>query len=383
MVHELGDLLFAATNVARLANVDPELALRAAAARFRERVETAERLAAEAGEDWAGARSRGAGRLVPAGEGGAAGRVGPGAWVPRRTAGIRGAGLSPAPDRPSAQLAPLDRCLGPFQADELRSCRRRSTLRRRRGPSVSRTPSVGHAAARPARRRPRTSNPPGRRRRRGSALRAAAGRFRDRVETAERLAAEAGADWAGLGLEASGRLVPAGEGRPRSAERALGCDRERGPSAEYPAPNDDRHRLSHRARDPRLAGQSDRRGRCPARVRRIRAGGGAVGRVHRRARGRRAARRRPGALRRQGRAAGRGSRQLGDRVLARRHRCHRPAPGRRHPGRARRVRQQGQSGRERDPGGIARDGEGRRRRRRAWRSTATSAAPAPMCCRCR
>jgi len=54
VVHELGDLLFAATNVARLANVDPELALRAAAARFRDRVETAERLAADAGEDWAG-----------------------------------------------------------------------------------------------------------------------------------------------------------------------------------------------------------------------------------------------------------------------------------------------------------------------------------------
>jgi MazG family protein len=54
VLHELGDLLFAATNVARLANVDPELALRAAAGRFRDRVETAERLAADAGEDWAG-----------------------------------------------------------------------------------------------------------------------------------------------------------------------------------------------------------------------------------------------------------------------------------------------------------------------------------------
>jgi MazG family protein len=54
VVHELGDLLFATTNVARLANVDPELALRAAARRFRERVETAERLAREAGEDWTG-----------------------------------------------------------------------------------------------------------------------------------------------------------------------------------------------------------------------------------------------------------------------------------------------------------------------------------------
>jgi MazG family protein len=52
--HEVGDLMFAAVNVARLVNVDPELALRAAADRFRERVETAERLAAEAGETWTG-----------------------------------------------------------------------------------------------------------------------------------------------------------------------------------------------------------------------------------------------------------------------------------------------------------------------------------------
>ena len=41
VVHELGDLLFAAVNVARLAGVDPELALRAAADRFRGRVESA------------------------------------------------------------------------------------------------------------------------------------------------------------------------------------------------------------------------------------------------------------------------------------------------------------------------------------------------------
>ena len=52
VVAETGDLLFAAVNVARLANVDPELALRAAAGRFRSRVEEAERLAAKAGETW-------------------------------------------------------------------------------------------------------------------------------------------------------------------------------------------------------------------------------------------------------------------------------------------------------------------------------------------
>src|SRR5205823_14450505 len=49
---ELGDLLFAAVNVARRLNVDPELALRAASDRFRARVERAERLAADAGERW-------------------------------------------------------------------------------------------------------------------------------------------------------------------------------------------------------------------------------------------------------------------------------------------------------------------------------------------
>src|SRR5205823_7613736 len=53
VVHELGDLLFAGVNVARLAGVDPELALRAASARFRERVEGAEQLARAAGVDFA------------------------------------------------------------------------------------------------------------------------------------------------------------------------------------------------------------------------------------------------------------------------------------------------------------------------------------------
>jgi MazG family protein len=49
---ELGDVLFAAVNVARRLNVDPELELRAATRRFRSRVEEAERLAAAAGKDW-------------------------------------------------------------------------------------------------------------------------------------------------------------------------------------------------------------------------------------------------------------------------------------------------------------------------------------------
>jgi MazG family protein len=50
--HEAGDVLFAAVNVARKLKVDPELALRAASDRFRDRVEAAAALAARAGADW-------------------------------------------------------------------------------------------------------------------------------------------------------------------------------------------------------------------------------------------------------------------------------------------------------------------------------------------
>ncbi len=46
---ELGDVLFAAVNVARRVNVDPELALRTMARRFQDRVERAEQLAAREG----------------------------------------------------------------------------------------------------------------------------------------------------------------------------------------------------------------------------------------------------------------------------------------------------------------------------------------------
>jgi len=49
---ELGDVLFAAVNVARKLDADPELELRLAARRFRDRVTTAEALAAEQGENW-------------------------------------------------------------------------------------------------------------------------------------------------------------------------------------------------------------------------------------------------------------------------------------------------------------------------------------------
>jgi MazG family protein len=49
---ELGDVLFAAVNVARRANVDPELALRAMSERFVARVERAEQLAGSEGKRW-------------------------------------------------------------------------------------------------------------------------------------------------------------------------------------------------------------------------------------------------------------------------------------------------------------------------------------------
>ena len=49
---ELGDVLFAAVNVARRLDVDPELELRRASERFRRRVEVAEELARANGDDW-------------------------------------------------------------------------------------------------------------------------------------------------------------------------------------------------------------------------------------------------------------------------------------------------------------------------------------------
>jgi MazG family protein len=49
---ELGDVLFAAVNVARRLEVDPELELRRASQRFRRRVEMAEAFAAADGKDW-------------------------------------------------------------------------------------------------------------------------------------------------------------------------------------------------------------------------------------------------------------------------------------------------------------------------------------------
>lgn len=53
-IHELGDVLFACVAVARRLKIDPEIAVRQAAQRFRERVERAEQLAADAGSKWSG-----------------------------------------------------------------------------------------------------------------------------------------------------------------------------------------------------------------------------------------------------------------------------------------------------------------------------------------
>ncbi len=54
VLEEVGDVLFAAVNVARRLNVDPELALRSTTRRFVDRVERAERLAAGEGKQFAG-----------------------------------------------------------------------------------------------------------------------------------------------------------------------------------------------------------------------------------------------------------------------------------------------------------------------------------------
>lgn len=52
VVDEVGDVLFTVVNLARLVNVDPELALRRTTQKFRARIERAVELAAARGEDW-------------------------------------------------------------------------------------------------------------------------------------------------------------------------------------------------------------------------------------------------------------------------------------------------------------------------------------------
>ena len=62
--HEVGDVLFAAVNVARKLKVDPELALRAAADRFRGRVEAAEAPRVAGGRGLERSATRAAARLL-------------------------------------------------------------------------------------------------------------------------------------------------------------------------------------------------------------------------------------------------------------------------------------------------------------------------------
>lgn len=52
--HEIGDMLFAVVNLARKLRVDPELSLRSASLRFKDRVEQAQELAAAEGHDFSG-----------------------------------------------------------------------------------------------------------------------------------------------------------------------------------------------------------------------------------------------------------------------------------------------------------------------------------------
>ena len=67
---EMGDVLFAAVNVARRLNVDPELALRAMSRRFVERVERAERFAADEGKAFTALGAAGARPLLRSRQGG-------------------------------------------------------------------------------------------------------------------------------------------------------------------------------------------------------------------------------------------------------------------------------------------------------------------------
>ena len=120
-----------------------------------------------------------------------------------------------------------------------------------------------------------------------------------------------------------------------------------------PVAADDNHRAHRRARDPRFARQSDARGRRRPRLRRGWSRGRPVGRLNGRPRGSRAARRRKGPLRRQRRSPGRRQRPRHDCPGADRPGRSRAGPGRPADDRPRRHAQQGQAGRERDPGRVA------------------------------
>ena len=122
--------------------------------------------------------------------------------------------------------------------------------------------------------------------------------------------------------------------------------------------------------DPRQPRQPHRRGRHHARIRRVRPRRRSLGRVHGRARGRRAARRRRG-LRRQGRADGGRQRQRRDRRRGPRPRRRRPESPRPRADRSRRHREQGAARRQRHPRRL--DG----RRARAGRRVPAAALALP------
>ncbi len=96
---ELGDTLFAVVNVARRLNVDPELELRRATARFRHRIERAEELAAADGHDWTRLPLEEQDRYFDeAKEGREGARAG---WAPMPSSGSRSRRRRPAPPRPA------------------------------------------------------------------------------------------------------------------------------------------------------------------------------------------------------------------------------------------------------------------------------------------
>ena len=131
------------------------------------------------------------------------------------------------------------------------------------------------------------------------------------------------------------------------------------------------------AGDSRLPRKSHRRGRCHARGRHARPRRRALGRLHRRARSDRTARRRHVPVPGQGCAKGRCERQRGDRARDRRRRCGRPVSARCKNDRARRHAQQGQAGRQRAAGRQPGCRPCHGRRGSAWHRAASRS------CRCR
>ena len=117
--------------------------------------------------------------------------------------------------------------------------------------------------------------------------------------------------------------------------------------------HDHLHRVHRRAGDPRLAWQSDGRGRRSPRRRIGRPRRGSVRSVDRCPRGGRAARRRQEPVRWQGRAAGRDQRHRDHRAGAVRAGRIRPGRDRRRPDRPRRDAEQGRARGERDPRRVA------------------------------